>query len=326
MPRIASIFFASLTLGSLVACGDKSEDEEEEDDESSGTVYTGPCPQVDLGSAVGETISSGSTSGADNDWGECGEAAVDSSDDSGNSDGQAPDVSLVWVAPDSGVYTAHTNDSDFDTLLTLIVGGCTGEVVECDDDGGRNLASAITFDATAGQAYVFIVDGYDRSEDGDWAFSIIEGSPDWGYDSGQTELRSRPLRKGRRTVVPEVRTRFGPTGVDVEVTGGAGGWMLGVARTADPADPHAFLADCHAGALVNGSWQSACQPIQRGNNPLTYGGDPMSLGHGMTLLRPDDAAGVTWMLESDRSLGGDGRCFVWGHDPAAFASLSCIEL
>lgn len=308
----------------LAACGDKSEDEDEDD----AAVYSGPCPQVSLGSAVGDGIATGSTRGADNDWGRCG-SAPDSVEDSGW--GGAPDVSLAWVAPSSGTYTGYTRGSRFDTLLTLIEGGCSGEVLACNDDGGEDLDSAITFAATAGQTYVFIIDGYDAGEDGDWEFSITEGGRPWGSDSGDYDWdeSAEPERMAAKRIgagPPEVQTVFGPSGVDVNIRGGAGGWLLGVARTADLTDPYAFLADCHTGAQVAGSWQSACQPLERATTHLSYGGDPMALAPGSSLLRADDAGSVTWLLESDPDQGGDGRCYVWGHDPTAFSTLRCLEL
>jgi hypothetical protein len=331
MSRLVPLLLAHLALVSLVACGDKPDEDEEEEDEDDGTVYSGDCPQVDVGSAVGEDIASGSTAGGDDNWGWCGGEPTEGALDSASAGSSSPDVSLAWQAPASGEYTAYTQGSRFDTTLTLIEGSCGGDVLECDDDGGRDLDSAITFDADEGQTYIFVLDGFGNGDDGDWEFSIVEGGNPWrgdsgDWDHGDTGRRSRSLGKSVPSALPEIRTRFGPTGVDIKVSGGAGGWMLGVARTADLADPHAFLADCHTGAFVAGAWQSACQPLRLGTNQLTYGGDPMALASGTTLLRSDDAEGVTWLLESDRSLGGNGRCFVWGHDPAAFASLGCQEL
>jgi hypothetical protein len=323
-----ALLLAPAALLSLVACGDK--DEEDEEDEDDETVYSGACPQLDLGSAVGEAIATGSTRGGDNDWGDCGSAPRDGSEDSGSSYAQAPDVSLEWVAPDAGTYTAHTNGSRFDTLLTVMEGSCSGEVLDCDDDGGRNLNSAVVFEADAGQTYIFVIDGFGRSEDGDWEFSIEEGSPSWWGDSGDwggdTGRRSRSLGKATRAPVPAVRTHFGRASVEVSIDGGAGGWMLGVAHTADLANPNAFLADCHTGAFVGGTWRTACQPVDGQTVELMYGGDPQDLQPGTTLLDRGHEGRVTWILESDREQGGDGQCFVWGHDPSAFAALRCVEL
>ena len=322
--RLASLM-SPFFLVSLAAClGKTDEDDGDEDDE---TVYTGPCPQVDLGSRVGESLATGSTRGADNDWGDCGAAPSDGSEDSASDYASAPDVSLAWTAPDSGRYTAHTNGSRFDTLLTLIEGGCSGEVIECDDDGGRELDSAIVFEAEAGREYVFIIDGYSGDDDGDWKFSIETGNPSWWGDSGNPEGPSvEDVEADGPTGAPTVRTAFGAVGVELHVDGGPGGWWLGVARTGDPADSLAFLADCHSGALVDGTWHSACQPMRSDRLQLRYGGDPRSLERGTTHLRLTDADRVTWVLESDRSRGGDGRCFVWGHRPAVFAHLHCQEL
>lgn len=321
--RVAALL-APLALVSLAACFGKDDDDEEEEEDDE-TVYSGACPQVELGSRVGGVLATGSTRGADDDWGECGSAPASVDGDSGILYAGAPDVSLSWTAPSTGAFTVHTNGSRFDTLLTVLDGGCTGEVVDCDDDGGRDLESAVYFEAEEGRTYVFIIDGYDTREDGDWKLSVEEGAPDWWGDSA-SPAGPGPDGAAADPGSPTVRTGFGPTGVTLHVDGGPGGWWLGAARTGDPTDPHAFLADCHSGAFVGGTWHSACQPVEDGSIVLAYGGDPAALQHGTTLLRADDADRVTWMLESDVARGGDGRCFVWGHQPSAFAHLRCEEL
>ena len=67
--------------------------------------------------------------------------------------------------------------------------------------------------------------------------------------------------------VARIYVREGAAPPSVSVTeGGAGGWMLGVAHTADLADPNAFLADCHTGAFVDGTWPSPAARASAGRS------------------------------------------------------------
>jgi hypothetical protein len=110
------------------------------------------CADIDLGSATGESVASGTTSGQGNDYSACsGEIA--------------PDVAFRWVAPSAGSFTFDVcsgGDALFDTVLSARDGSCEGPQLACDDDscgGVVGLKSRITVQATAGQEIIVVVDG-----------------------------------------------------------------------------------------------------------------------------------------------------------------------
>jgi hypothetical protein len=69
-----------------------------------------------------------------------------------------------------------TLGSSFDTVLYVRSDSCTGDEVECDDDGGDDLDSYIGRDLTAGTYYVFL-DGYDEYDAGAFRLEVTIGSP-----------------------------------------------------------------------------------------------------------------------------------------------------
>lgn len=68
----------------------------------------------------------------------------------------------TWTAPVSGVVTLDTIGSGFDTVLAAYTGSTVTNLtgLASDDDGGGNRTSRVTFNAVAGTAYRFVVDGY----------------------------------------------------------------------------------------------------------------------------------------------------------------------
>lgn len=100
-----------------------------------------------------------SASGGGSNWGATKESGEPDHD--GNPGGAS--VWWRWIAPANGIVTANTDGSDFDTIL----GVYTGDVVDAlktvvsDDDSGLEKASAVTFDASTGEAYQIAVDGFD---------------------------------------------------------------------------------------------------------------------------------------------------------------------
>lgn len=186
---LATLLAASLALTS---CG--KSDEDDDDDDSSGA-----CPEIDLGSQLGASLQSGDSSGgASNDYGYCGAPASSSggggglwggtggSDTGGSAPGRGNDITFAWSAPYPGVFTVVSAGSEFDTMITVLQGGCGGAPLSCDDDGGSDLDSAATFTAnTAGDQFIFILDGYGSGDDGRWTLGVVEGSGGSGpSDSG----------------------------------------------------------------------------------------------------------------------------------------------
>ncbi len=106
------------------------------------------CPSGDLGSATGVAVASGTTlgAGADHPSNLCGAPTGE-------------DVALTWTAPYSGPFTVRTEGSDFNTVLSLLDGTCNGVEIACNDNA-VDLWSSITFDAAAGDTFVFVVAGF----------------------------------------------------------------------------------------------------------------------------------------------------------------------
>ena len=73
------------------------------------------------------------------------------------------DFVAYFVAPSAGWYRFSTVGSNFDTVLHLRAGDCTGDEVGCNDDS-EETASAVEIELQAGQSIVAIVDGFNRAE------------------------------------------------------------------------------------------------------------------------------------------------------------------
>jgi hypothetical protein len=67
-----------------------------------------------------------------------------------------------WTAPTTGLYSIDTRGSNFDTYLSVFTGSALANLtlIGADDDGGGNLASLVSLNATAGTTYRIAVDGY----------------------------------------------------------------------------------------------------------------------------------------------------------------------
>jgi len=76
----------------------------------------------------------------------------------------APEAVLEWTAPQAGMYRISTNGSDYDTLLYVRDGSCSGPELDCDDDGGDGFQSEIVLDLDADQTITIVVDGYSSNQ------------------------------------------------------------------------------------------------------------------------------------------------------------------
>jgi len=89
------------------------------------------------------------------------------------------DVVYRWTAPESATVCAHTNGSDYDTVLYVQTScGDSGTDVGCDDDGGDGVQSEVEFTATSGATYYVVVDGYSAGSTGDYDLTIRRGPCD----------------------------------------------------------------------------------------------------------------------------------------------------
>ncbi|WP_437930067.1 MXAN_6577-like cysteine-rich protein [Sorangium sp. So ce291] len=76
----------------------------------------------------------------------------------------APEVIHSFTAPETGTYLIDTAGSEYDTILSVLDGDCSGEELACNDDslshGGGT--SELSVPLEAGQTITIVVDGYNR--------------------------------------------------------------------------------------------------------------------------------------------------------------------
>lgn len=107
---------------------------------------------------------SGSTVGRTNDY------LPPAGCSTGNS--ASADVVYRLVARSSGMITASTAGSAFDTILWVTTTCGTGSIACNDDVGGGPLHSEITWSATAGTTYYLVIRGFDAAAQGNYALVI----------------------------------------------------------------------------------------------------------------------------------------------------------
>jgi hypothetical protein len=139
------------------------------------------CPQTDLGSELPVMVS-GTTVG--------GTKHV--ADPSCASTMGAPDATFLWTAPGTGTYQIDTHNSDYDTLLWVLAGTCTGSQLACNDDD-ENVefipTSRVNLDLTAGQQIVIVVGGFEGST-GNYILNITSFAAPTPTTSTKLYLRS----------------------------------------------------------------------------------------------------------------------------------------
>lgn len=114
------------------------------------------CFDEDLGSSTGPGVSSGDTTGADDDLNaSCGGAG-------------GADRVIEFTSTDAGSYTFDTFGSAFDTKLALY-SDCATELACNDDFGG--VQSQLTLNMGANQTILVVVDGYSANV-GAWVLNI----------------------------------------------------------------------------------------------------------------------------------------------------------
>ncbi|WP_437512576.1 MXAN_6577-like cysteine-rich protein [Sorangium sp. So ce1099] len=76
----------------------------------------------------------------------------------------APEVIHSFTAPETGTYVIDTFGSDYDTVLSVFDGDCSGEELDCSDDSPwhSGVTSELSVSLEAGQTILIVVDGYDR--------------------------------------------------------------------------------------------------------------------------------------------------------------------
>ena len=173
MPRFLLLLRTLLALCALslmIGCppgpgGDDDDLADDDDDDDDDDGASDPCDDItDASANVNDGTLTGSTNGPNDTMiGSCGDPAQ-----------SAPEVVFAVTAPQTGAMIASTANAgtSFDTIV-YVLGTCGDESTElaCDDDGGGQGGPSIAqWDATEGETYYIVVDGYDSA--GDFELSI----------------------------------------------------------------------------------------------------------------------------------------------------------
>lgn len=121
------------------------------------------CPFMDLGMATGMGVATGSTTTARDDESPCGSSG-------------APDVVYTWTAPSTGLWVFDLRGSTYDTMLSILAGGCGGAEIDCNDDF-FGLESRVEGTLSAGDVVAIVVDGFD-TESGSYTLNITAAMPE----------------------------------------------------------------------------------------------------------------------------------------------------
>lgn len=126
---------------------------------------------------------------------------------------------------------------------------------------------------------------------------------------------------------PTANIAWTETAVELSASGGGGAWWFGMAEIVGCDDDCWTGEDCVYGYAASGTTLSYCHDAGDGATSLTYGGDPAALQAGETVFTgPEFGDKVSYYLESDIELGGDGSCYVWGADSSYYDGLGCTAL
>jgi hypothetical protein len=128
---------------------------------ASGTSEVFCIGEVDTTALITTFTTTGTTVGKSNDFDASMAAAQGTCPFSSN----APDVAYALSLPvPVATLVIDTNDSMFDTALTVRQADCAGQALWCDDDSGSpGTQSMITMTGVAPGAYAILVDGYSTS-------------------------------------------------------------------------------------------------------------------------------------------------------------------
>ena len=129
---------------------------------------TRECPDMDLGSAVGEDVVTSSVDGrGDSFFPTCAEVLG------------GEDQDYLWTAPSSGEWTFDTHGSEIDTILVLYDGAdCAGETeLGCNDDLPMVVESSLRLTLSEGDAVLIVVQETRRPQRGTYQLNIHRDVP-----------------------------------------------------------------------------------------------------------------------------------------------------
>ena len=126
-------------------------------------TFVPPCPMIDLGSTVPQTVTGTTANAADVLRPSCGS-------------GGAGEVTYSFTAPAAGTYVVDTFGSSLDTVLSVLDGSCSGAVLACNDNAAGSEQSRMTLELAEGQTIVLLVDGSAAGASGDFTLNIARFS------------------------------------------------------------------------------------------------------------------------------------------------------
>lgn len=114
------------------------------------TPPTESCMPIALGGEVPRTLVGDTSKATQTITASCGAPAT-------------PDLLYQFTAPESGRYDFDTFGSNFDTVLSVLKGGCDGQELACDDDSGSGEASMVSIKLVQGETVLIAVDGFEQT-------------------------------------------------------------------------------------------------------------------------------------------------------------------
>jgi len=92
--------------------------------------------------------------------------------------GNAPDRAALFEAPEDGFYRFDTDGSTYNTVVSLLRGGCGGEELTCADDTAASVFGAATAELKKGDTVLAVVDGaVGQSGEAKLRVSKVKGPP-----------------------------------------------------------------------------------------------------------------------------------------------------
>ncbi|WP_437677560.1 MXAN_6577-like cysteine-rich protein [Sorangium sp. So ce131] len=123
------------------------------------SVLIPPCPAIDLGSTVPQSVTGSTADAVDILRPACG----------GN---RGKELTYSFTAPEDGTYVFDTLGSSFNTVLYARDVDCAGPSLGCNADAGGGQQSRLWLNLRAGQTIVLVVDGNTTADAGDFTLSV----------------------------------------------------------------------------------------------------------------------------------------------------------
>ncbi|AUX39413.1 hypothetical protein SOCE26_008040 [Sorangium cellulosum] len=123
------------------------------------SVLIPPCPAIDLGSTVPQSVTGSTAEGVDILHPACGGS-------------RGKEATYSFTAPEAGTYVFDTLGSSFNTVLYALEASCSGRSLGCNADAAGGQQSRLWLDLGAGQTIILVVDGNSATDSGDFTLSV----------------------------------------------------------------------------------------------------------------------------------------------------------